>query len=79
MNYNDGQNIHTPPHPEPHFEPRDNPPPEHKKGPLSGLLDGIFPDMKLDDDKIIIVILLIILAREGADVKLLLALGYLLM
>jgi len=49
------------------------------KGLLSGLLDGIFPDLKLDEEKLIIIFLLIILARNGADMKLLLALGYLLM
>ena len=54
----------------------DTPPQEVKKsstGGLNGLLSGIFPDGKLDNDKIII------LAKEGADLKLLLALGYILM
>jgi hypothetical protein len=49
------------------------------KGLISGLLDGIFPDLKLDEEKLIVIFLLIILARNGADMKLLLALGYLLM
>ena len=34
---------------------------------------------KLDNDKIIIIALIVILAKEGADLKLLLALGYILM
>ncbi|MEG0615515.1 MAG: hypothetical protein RR540_07140 [Oscillospiraceae bacterium] len=49
------------------------------KGLFGGFLDGILPDLHLDEEKIIIIILIIILAREGADLKLLLALGYLLM
>lgn len=60
----------------------DTPPQEVKKnstGGLNGLLSGIFPDGKLDNDKIIIIALIVILAKEGADLKLLLALGYILM
>ena len=34
---------------------------------------------KFDNDTIIIVLMIIILAKEGADLKLLLALGYILM
>lgn len=47
---------------------------------LQGLLNNLFPDKKgkIDTDTVIIVILLIILAREKVDIKLLLALGYLL-
>lgn len=50
-----------------------------KKNYLSSIIEGVFPDLKLDDDKIIIIILIIILSRNGADMKLLIALGYLLM
>lgn len=52
-----------------------------KSSPLSGILNQLFPGLgiKLDEDRIILVILIILLAREGADLKLLLALGYLLM
>lgn len=42
-------------------------------------LTGIFGSGKPDNDKIIIIALIVILAREGADIKLLLALGYILM
>lgn len=45
------------------------------KNPFSAL----FSDGKADSDKIIIIVLILILAREGADIKLLLALGYILM
>ncbi len=45
---------------------------------ISGLLNNIGIG-KLDNDKIIIILMIIILAREGADLKLLLALGYILM
>ena len=47
---------------------------------LQGLLNNLFPDKKgkIDADTVIIVILLIVLAREKVDIKLLLALGYLL-
>ena len=39
-----------------------------------GISDGNF-----DSDKMVIILMIIILAREGADLKLLLALGYILM
>lgn len=42
---------------------------------LSKLLGGI----KLDEERVLIIFLLIILARNGADMPLLIALGYLLM
>ncbi|MGN0622003.1 MAG: hypothetical protein ACI4I9_09050 [Porcipelethomonas sp.] len=46
---------------------------------LNVLLSDIFGGGKLDNDKIIIIALIFILAKEGADLKLLLALGYILM
>lgn len=51
---------------------------------LMGIADGIFESLgikkdSVDSEKIIIVIMIIMLAREGADLKLLLALGYILM
>ena len=49
------------------------------KNLFSGLFEEFLPNLKLDDDKIIIILLLIVLARNGSDIKLLLALGYLLM
>lgn len=73
---------------EPRFEPiqpdccadRENtqsnpvPPPAQRSGILS-----LLPDLKIDQDKIIIILLIAVLAKNGADIKLLLALGYLLM
>lgn len=41
---------------------------------LNKLLDG-----KIDSDKLIIIALMVILAKEGADMKLILALGYILL
>lgn len=56
---------------------------EHKNNnsnPIGGLLDGFLGDgKKVDQDKIIIIMLIILLARQGADIKLLLALGYIIM
>lgn len=46
---------------------------------FGGLLSGLFTDGKIDNDKILIIALIIILAKEGADLKLLIALGYILM
>lgn len=45
----------------------------------NNILSGLFSNGKLDNDKILIIALIIILAKEGADLKLLLALGYILM
>ena len=49
------------------------------KDPFSDLLSGLLSKGSLDSDKIIIIILIVILAREGADLKLLIALGYVIM
>ena len=52
---------------------------KNNSNPLNGLLSGFFTDGKIDNDKIIIIALIFILAKEGADLKLLIALGYILM
>lgn len=52
---------------------------KRQSGGINSLLSGFFTDGKPDNDKIIIIALIVILAREGADLKLLLALGYILM
>ncbi len=49
------------------------------KDPLSGLFSKLFSGGKMDNDKFIIIILIIILAKEGVDLKLLIALGYIIM
>lgn len=46
-----------------------------KKGPISELLDGF----NISEENVLIGILIYILAKNGADVKLLLGLGYLLL
>ena len=44
------------------------------------ILSAFFPDgLKLDEEKVLIGILIFLLAKNGADIKLLLALGYLLL
>lgn len=45
---------------------------------LSELIDSIFQG-KIDSDKLMILLLMIILIKEGADLKLILALGYILL
>lgn len=50
-----------------------------KKEPmLSDIVDNLFQG-KLDSDKLMILMLMIILIKEGADLKLILALGYILL
>lgn len=67
-----------PPPPPPPPPPK--PQPIHNEKPVNkGFLEGLFPDIKIDEEKALIIFLLIILARNGADMKMLLALGYLLM
>ncbi|MGN0613265.1 MAG: hypothetical protein ACI4JB_05125 [Porcipelethomonas sp.] len=52
---------------------------KNNSNPLNGLLSGLFSQGKMDNDKMIIIFLIVMLAREGADLKLLAALGYILM
>ncbi len=75
-------NCSPPPPPPPPPQPVPTPAtmPIHKENPVNkGFLEGILPDIKIDEEKALIIFLLIILARNGADMKMLLALGYLLM
>lgn len=48
----------------------------HKK---SGILDNLLPDMNIDEEKIILMALIALLFKEKADMKLLIALGYIIM
>lgn len=59
--------------------PPDNTPnePPKKSGSLSSLFD--FAGIKLDEEKAMIAMLIYILYKNGADIKLLMALGYLLL
>lgn len=57
---------------------------ENNGSSLFGLAGGLLKNLgisdgKFDSDKMVIILMIIILAREGADLKLLLALGYILM
>lgn len=70
--------ANDPPPPPPPPPPK--PQPIHNETPVNkGFSEGIFPDIKIDEEKALIIFLLIILARNGADMKMLIALGYLLM
>ncbi len=46
--------------------------------PLQGFFDGLLKDFNIDEEKIILGVLIYLLYKNGSDVKLLLALGYLL-
>lgn len=47
--------------------------------PPRSFLDNLLPGLHLDSDKILLIALLILLSREGGNMKLMLALGYLLL
>lgn len=53
--------------------------PPHSSSLLSGLLGGNLGDIKIDEEKALIGLLIYILYKQGADIKLLLGLGYLLL
>lgn len=42
------------------------------------IFGSLLPNMKVDGDKLLLILLIIILSKEGADLKLLIALGYIL-
>lgn len=68
---------HTSEHDQRHEHHHENEYENNNSSPIGGLLDGFLGDgKKIDQDKIIIIMLIILLARQGADLKLLLALGY---
>lgn len=68
-----------PPEKEERVKPKGSTPQKNPSQGRKNMLSGLFSDGKLDNDKIIIIALIVILAKEGADIKLLLALGYILM
>lgn len=47
--------------------------------PLNNLFSGLFSGEKMDSDRLMLILLIFVLAKEGADLKLLIALGYILM
>ena len=67
----------TPPPPPPAPEPPAN---TQQQGGIGGILSSILGhDTKIDEEKALIGMLIYILYKNGADVKLMLALGYLLL
>lgn len=52
---------------------------QKNSNPLNGMLSNLLSGGKLESDKFIIIILIVILAKEGVDLKLLIALGYIVM
>lgn len=60
-------------------EPRNIPPPRKPETQTGSNPFSFLSSLKIDEEKAVIIFLLIILARNGADITLLAALGYLLM
>lgn len=56
-----------------------SPPKGKAEGSIFGFIEKILGNFHIDSERTLLVFLLIILAKDGADMKLLLALGYLLM
>ena len=72
----------TPQPPQPETQsPQENRPEQHASNPPpSGILSALLgSDGKIDEEKALIGMLIYILYKNGADVKLMLALGYLLL
>ncbi len=71
------ENTQTAPPPPPAPEPPAN---NQQQGGIGGILSSILGhDTKIDEEKALIGMLIYILYKNGADVKLMLALGYLLL
>lgn len=59
--------------------PPPSPPPDKPDPPSAGnILGSILGDIKIDEEKALIALLIFILYKQGADIKLLLGLAYLL-
>lgn len=78
--------VDPPPAPEEPRRPQQSPPRSNAGGLISSLLrgsesEGLFniAGIAVDEEKALIAMLIYILYKQGADVKLLLALGYLLL
>ena len=75
-----GRNIQQPERTERQPQQPQNDPAAMQNRSSGGIdLGRLFGGVKLDEEKVIIIFLIIILARNGADLPLLAALGYLLM
>ena len=72
----------------PNSPPKPHPQSNHSQQPLQGLLNGLLgnqskelftiSNIKIDEEKALIAMMIYILYKNGADIKLLLGLGYLL-
>ncbi|MCR5707783.1 hypothetical protein SAMN02910353_01722 [Ruminococcus sp. YRD2003] len=73
------RNADIPPAPPPAIEQKaDKPPQPHGSPRRRDLLGGILPD-GIDSDTLLIAALLFLLLKEGGDIKLVIALGYILL
>ena len=68
-------NQPKPPQPEPKPQPQQ---PKPQSPPRPDALKSLFGDVKIDSEKALILLMLFVLYKNNADLKLLLALGYLL-
>lgn len=69
--------VNQPKHPQP--EPKPQPQqPKPQSQPRPDALKSLFGDIKIDSEKALILLMLFVLYKNNADLKLLLALGYLL-
>ena len=62
----------------PQSEPKPQPQPKPQSPPRPDALKSLFGDIKIDSEKALILLMLFVLYKNNADLKLLLALGYLL-
>ena len=68
--------VNQPKPPQP--EPKPQPQPKPQSPPRPDALKSLFGDIKIDSEKALILLMLFVLYKNNADLKLLLALGYLL-
>lgn len=77
-------NRPQPPPPPQHDHPHHNPEPHHENrrpaqsAPPQDIIKSLLGDVKIDSEKALILLMLFVLYKNKADMKLLLALGYLL-
>lgn len=76
---NNRRNADIPPLPPPETEQKaDKPPQPHGSPRRRDLLGGLLPD-GIDSDTLLIAALLFLLLKEGGDIRLVIALGYILL
>ena len=64
---------------QPHINDNSGVQAEENKPDTPNIFGSLLPNMKVDGDKLLLILLIIILSNEGADLKLLIALGYILL